>query len=149
MCLESVYISPAPQGTLAGSDPFLLRVCAARRCREMDEGLIPMFSLSKSKGISMKCPTCTDTPLVMAERQGVEIDYCPACRGIWLDRGELDKLLDRAAAASPVAPVAVQQVLQSAPPGMQRQQGYGDGRYGYSDRDHYKNKKSWLHDIFD
>ena len=68
MCLESVYISPAPQGTLAGSDPFLLRVCAARRCREMDEGLIPMFSLSKSKGISMKCPTCTDTPLVMAER---------------------------------------------------------------------------------
>ena len=79
----------------------------------------------------------------------MEIDYCPACRGIWLDRGELDKLLDRAAAASPVAPVAVQQVLQSAPPGMQRQQGYGDGRYGYSDRDHYKNKKSWLHDIFD
>ena len=42
----------------------------------------------------MKCPTCNDTPLVMAERQGVEIDYCPDCRGIWLDRGELDKLLD-------------------------------------------------------
>ena len=42
----------------------------------------------------MKCPTCANTPLVMAERQGVEIDYCPSCRGIWLDRGELDKLLD-------------------------------------------------------
>jgi len=45
----------------------------------------------------MYCPTCTTTPLVLAERQGVEIDYCPHCRGVWLDRGELDKLLDRAA----------------------------------------------------
>ena len=54
----------------------------------------------------MKCPICTDTPLVMPERKGVEIDYCPACRGIWLDRGELDKLLERSAAAVsvPVAP---------------------------------------------
>ena len=114
----------------------------------MVEGLIPMLSLSKSKGITMKCPTCTDTPLVMAERQGVEIDYCPACRGIWLDRGELDKLLDRAAAAAPVAAAPAQQTPQSAP-GMQRPQGYGDGRYGYGDRDHYKRKKSWLHEIFD
>ena len=95
----------------------------------------------------MKCPTCTDTPLVMAERQGVEIDYCPACRGIWLDRGELDKLLDRAAAAAPVQPVQVAQPL----PGMTRPSGHGEGRYGYSDldRDHYKRKKSWLHEIFD
>ena len=50
-----------------------------------------MLRLSKFKGVIMKCPTCTDTPLVMAERQGVEIDYCPACRGIWLDRGELER----------------------------------------------------------
>ena len=114
----------------------------------MLKGLIPMFSLSKFKGITMKCPTCTDTPLVMAERQGVEIDYCPACRGIWLDRGELDKLLDRAAAAAPVAAAPAQQAPQSAP-GMQRPQGYGDGRHGYGDRDHYKRKKSWLHEIFD
>jgi Zn-finger nucleic acid-binding protein len=114
----------------------------------MLKGLIPMFSLSKFKGITMKCPTCTDTPLVMAERQGVEIDYCPACRGIWLDRGELDKLLDRAAAAAPVAAAPAQQAPQSAP-GMQRPQGYGDGRYGYGDRDPYKRKKSWLHEIFD
>lgn len=41
----------------------------------------------------MKCPNCADSTLVMSERQGVEIDYCPQCRGIWLDRGELDKLL--------------------------------------------------------
>lgn len=43
----------------------------------------------------MKCPVCTNVDLLMAERQGVEIDYCPNCRGIWLDRGELDKILER------------------------------------------------------
>lgn len=42
----------------------------------------------------MKCPKCNQT-LVMSERQGVEIDYCPDCRGVWLDRGELDKILER------------------------------------------------------
>ncbi len=48
----------------------------------------------------MLCPTCKDTPLKVAERQRVEIDYCPQCRGVWLDRGELDKIIDRAAADS-------------------------------------------------
>lgn len=47
----------------------------------------------------MKCPV-DQAELVMSERQGVEIDYCPTCRGVWLDRGELDKILDRAAAVS-------------------------------------------------
>lgn len=42
----------------------------------------------------MKCPVC-DVELKIAERQGVEIDYCPNCRGVWLDRGELDKILER------------------------------------------------------
>lgn len=42
----------------------------------------------------MKCPVCKDKDLVIADRQGVEIDYCPECRGIWLDRGELDKILN-------------------------------------------------------
>ena len=46
----------------------------------------------------MKCPLCDNTDLVMAERQGVEIDYCPKCRGVWLDRGELDKILERSSA---------------------------------------------------
>ncbi len=46
-------------------------------------------------GGSMQCPTC-NVALVMAERSGVEIDYCPKCRGIWLDRGELDKIIERA-----------------------------------------------------
>ncbi len=107
-----------------------------------------MLRLSKFEGITMKCPTCSDTPLVMAERQGVEIDYCPACRGIWLDRGELDKLLDRAVAAAPVSHAAQQQPSQGAA-GMKRPQNYGEGRYDYGDRDPYKRKKSWLHEIFD
>ena len=42
----------------------------------------------------MNCPTCDDTALVMSDRQGVEIDDCLQCRGVWLDRGELDKLIE-------------------------------------------------------
>ena len=45
----------------------------------------------------MKCPTCS-VALVMTDRQGIEIDYCPDCRGVWLDRGELDKIIERGAA---------------------------------------------------
>jgi Zn-finger nucleic acid-binding protein len=41
----------------------------------------------------MKCPVCKTTDLSMTERRSVEIDYCPNCRGVWLDRGELDKLI--------------------------------------------------------
>src|SRR3546814_16075696 len=47
-----------------------------------------------NSGAGMPCPVCR-VPLVMSERQGVEIDYCPNCRGIWLDRGELDKIIER------------------------------------------------------
>jgi len=43
----------------------------------------------------VKCPTCPTATLVMTERSGIEIDYCPDCRGVWLDRGELDKLIER------------------------------------------------------
>ena len=43
----------------------------------------------------MNCPVCKDSKLVMTERQGIEVDYCPNCRGVWLDRGELDKIIDR------------------------------------------------------
>ena len=46
----------------------------------------------------MKCPVCKDPDLVMSDRQGIEIDYCPQCRGVWLDRGELDKIIERSAA---------------------------------------------------
>jgi Zn-finger nucleic acid-binding protein len=46
----------------------------------------------------MKCPNCEEL-LIMSERQGIEIDYCPKCRGVWLDRGELDKIIERSASA--------------------------------------------------
>ncbi len=94
----------------------------------------------------MKCPTCADSTLVMTDRQGVEIDYCPACRGIWLDRGELDKLLDRAATA--ITPHAPQQPAESMPrsrrPPDFEDSDYRDGRSHQQGR-----KKSWLNEIFD
>ena len=43
----------------------------------------------------MKCPACNTTDLLMAERLNIEIDYCPQCRGVWLDCGELDKIIER------------------------------------------------------
>ena len=61
----------------------------------------------------MKCPNC-DTTLAMSERLGVEIDYCPRCRGVWLDRGEIDRLLDAERAQSPT-PVAVAAPAPVAP----------------------------------
>ena len=45
----------------------------------------------------MNCPVCKDVQLAISDRQGVEIDYCPSCRGVWLDRGELDRLIERSA----------------------------------------------------
>ena len=89
----------------------------------------------------MKCPTCTDTALTMSDRQGVEIDYCPQCRGVWLDRGELDKLIERAAVPVP-----------NSNNGAATQSGYRDGGSrdgGYRDGHQQHRKKSWLSDIFD
>lgn len=51
----------------------------------------------------MKCPV-DGTTLMIADRNGVEIDYCPSCRGVWLDRGELDKIIERSAGAAPQMP---------------------------------------------
>ncbi|HEX2092347.1 MAG TPA: zf-TFIIB domain-containing protein [Longimicrobiaceae bacterium] len=49
----------------------------------------------------MKCPICRDPDLVMTNREGIEIDYCPQCRGVWLDRGELDKIIERSTTEAP------------------------------------------------
>ena len=49
----------------------------------------------------MYCPICKTINLVMSERQGIEIDYCPQCRGVWLDRGELDKIIEKSLSMSP------------------------------------------------
>ncbi len=99
----------------------------------------------------MLCPHCPDTRLTMTDRQGIEIDYCPKCRGVWLDRGELDKLLERASAsAPPTSQPPQQQVYQQPPPPPQQQYGYrkdnDDSKYGYR---HPHKKKSWLSEIFD
>ena len=92
----------------------------------------------------MKCPACPDATLVMSDRQGVEIDYCPTCRGIWLDRGELDKLLDRAAVA--VAPPVA---ASAAVPRGRQQPDFEDSDYRDGRRYPQGRKKSWLSEIFD
>lgn len=93
----------------------------------------------------MKCPNCDET-LLMTMRQNVEIDYCPKCRGIWLDKGELDKLLEYSA-------------TQSTDVNYSRNQSFDDNRrthpqeYDRDDRyshpQHRKKKKSFLSDFFD
>jgi Zn-finger nucleic acid-binding protein len=94
----------------------------------------------------MKCPVCKDVSLTMSERSGVEIDFCPDCRGVWLDRGELDKIIEkvnesnRATTAPPQAP-------QSAPAGptfIQVPQDYNNQQY-YK----HKRRKSFLEELFD
>ncbi|MDP1899033.1 MAG: zf-TFIIB domain-containing protein [Rubrivivax sp.] len=91
----------------------------------------------------MKCPTCPDTALVLSDRQGIEIDYCPQCRGVWLDRGELDKLIERSVAAAPAAPAAVGSHAARSPRDfVDSDHSHGRGHYG-------SRKKSWLSDIFD
>jgi Zn-finger nucleic acid-binding protein len=106
----------------------------------------------------VKCPVC-DVTLSISSRDGVEIDFCPQCRGVWLDRGELDKIIERAAAmASPNVPAAA----PSAPPPAYRGDDRDlyredDRRYDerYDDRrddDRYgkkRKKRSFLEDIFD
>jgi len=102
----------------------------------------------------MKCPIC-NVDLVMSDRQGVEIDYCPQCRGVWLDRGELDKIIERSAPAQQQAP-AQAQPMQPAQQQPMPQQGYqqmpqqGYGNDYYIDKHGYKkHKKSLLGEIFD
>lgn len=98
----------------------------------------------------MKCPKCNET-LIMADRQGIEIDYCPNCRGVWLDRGELDKIIERSAAytANPDPNYRPPQQPQYPPQGGQHSGGhYGGGQYNDPYYKH-KKKKGFLSDFFD
>lgn len=100
----------------------------------------------------MQCPVCTNTQLVMSERQGIEIDYCPQCRGVWLDRGELDKIIDRSATAvTPTAQVTPEGFgRQPVPRPDDRPQNYPQGRHeGYKDNYHHRKKKGFLGELFD
>ena len=85
----------------------------------------------------MKCPTCKEVNLVMTDRQGIEIDYCPECRGVWLDRGELDKIIERSAPQP--SSVAQDHSYQTRPQSRDR------------DDYHYKHKKrkTLLGELFD
>ncbi len=89
---------------------------------------------------AMSCPVCR-VPLAMSDRQGIEIDYCPQCRGVWLDRGELDKIVERSAAPAP-PPQSTSQAPY--PP-----QGYAPQGYGHKGHYPHKRRKSWLEEIFD
>ena len=93
----------------------------------------------------MRCPI-DGTELVMSDRAGVEIDYCPKCRGVWLDRGELDKIIERSSASVAPAQPANRKVRRD------RDDEYrSDRKYGYGDDRYYKKKrrKSILEEIFD
>jgi Zn-finger nucleic acid-binding protein len=85
----------------------------------------------------MKCPA-DGAELVMTERSGVEIDYCPQCRGVWLDRGELDKIIDRNAEAAAPARAAP---AQAAP------RRYDDD--GYHPKPYRKKREGFLGELFD
>jgi len=108
--------------------------------------------------VAMKCPTDNAT-LVMSERNGIEIDYCPECRGVWLDRGELDKIIDRAGAVTPAAaPTPPAPHYQEPPyrePAYPQQQGYPQQGYqqpGYApqgQRPYKKKRENWLSELFD
>jgi Zn-finger nucleic acid-binding protein len=112
----------------------------------------------------MKCPQ-DETVLQMSERQGIEIDYCPTCRGVWLDRGELDKIIERMTAqaapttprsevsgypaGSPQAPVYPQYPASGRPPGSPDSPDDYYGR-GYDPRyPQQRKRKSFLGDLFD
>lgn len=86
----------------------------------------------------MKCPICTDVNLTMSDRQGIEIDYCPQCRGVWLDRGELDKLIERSVVDTP----------QARPP---EQRNVSPPQYDSRETGYYKHKKKkgLLGELFD
>ena len=92
----------------------------------------------------MNCPICKTVNLAVYERQGIEIDYCPQCRGVWLDRGELDKIIDRSSGAVPSAEMGSHAHPYSGRP----MDGHHDSRHGG-----YYNKKrkreGFLSDLFD
>ena len=105
----------------------------------------------------MQCPT-DGTTLTMSERSGIEIDYCPTCRGVWLDRGELDKIIERSftqqAAAPAPAPTPTPAPTYGEGPRGYSEQGYGKQEYGrqeYSQQGYGKKKRkeSWLSELFD
>ncbi|MFA5742547.1 MAG: zf-TFIIB domain-containing protein [Candidatus Paceibacterota bacterium] len=100
----------------------------------------------------MKCPIC-NVDLLMSDRQGVEIDYCPQCRGVWLDRGELDKIIERNQSAAAPAVDDRRTVVQPKEAYQAPREEYykGSGKEHDDHDDGYKKKKKGglLGEIFD
>ncbi len=96
------------------------------------------------QALTMKCPRCTAADLVVSERNAIEIDVCPSCRGVWLDRGELDKLIERSLQ------------WRSSSRHDDEDDDHHDRRERYDRRDRddsdhgkHRRKKSWLSELFD
>jgi hypothetical protein len=102
---------------------------------------------------TMFCPVCKAVELVMTDRQGIEIDYCPTCRGVWLDRGELDKLIERSVqvvSGTPAAPVHAPEQGR----GHDSRQGFKDSDFGHRNHGHGQHgpqgqRRSFWRELFD
>ena len=104
----------------------------------------------------MKCPICTTVELIMSERQGIEIDYCPQCRGVWLDRGELDKIIERSTvpqvAAAPAQPTYTRNTNENKYREESHHNSHDDHdnhNSSYNNNGYNKKKKSFLGEMFD
>ncbi|CAN5471547.1 zf-TFIIB domain-containing protein [soil metagenome] len=95
----------------------------------------------------MKCPTCVESVLVMTARQGIEIDYCPQCRGVWLDRGELDKIIERSMAETSTAGAGAVQPVYGQP--MYGQAPRGDCDDHGRSANYPQKRRGFLKDLFD
>lgn len=98
-----------------------------------------------TNGVIVKCPTDQST-LQIAERQGIEIDYCPECRGVWLDRGELDKIIERVEGPAP-APQPARNEDRHRDGRRDRDDDYDDRSSGRTGKK--KKKSSFLGEIFE
>lgn len=91
----------------------------------------------------MKCPICSDMHLIMSDRHAIEIDYCPQCRGVWLDRGELEKLIERSANAAIEEPLSTRHRGERKNARQDKLLGYNKEGYGE------KSKKDLIGELFD
>lgn len=104
---------------------------------------MPILSYNKP---TMQCPI-DQTTLTIADRQGIEIDYCPTCRGVWLDRGELDKLIERSNSFSQQA--APRHEERNHEPRREERRDYDEDNYNHGGHNKHHKKESFIGDLFD
>ena len=104
-----------------------------------------MLHTTRNEGCTRQCPTC-NAELRLADREGIEIDYCPQCRGVWLDRGELDKIVERQAAMMSPAPRGGHQAEYR--PEYEHRRREDDDRFG-DDHDRRRKRSDWFSEPFD